>query len=380
MSWEKFIGLFLGFSMLCTGLCAQDRLTFQGQLSGYTHFNGSNTFPWWNGVRYIPQANYAVQLQEGRQIDFEASGNLFGSLGLKDLEHVSTQGRIKPYRLWMRYSTKQLEIRGGLQKINFGSASILRPLMWFDQMDPRDPLQLTDGVWGVLGRYYTLDNITVWGWMLYGNNNPKGWEITGSHRRVPEAGGRLQIPAGTGEAAFSYHYRTADTRKLADEALQFEKVPEHRLGLDVRFDRIVGYWAEASWKTMGKAMAVLTNQKIINVGMDYTFGIGNGLYVILEQLVASYDEKAFTFSDPVTFSLLNASYPMGLFDNIGYILYYDWNSHSAYNFINWHRQFNRLAIHFMGYWNPGSYQIPTVTTSEMLFGGAGIQVMLVFNH
>jgi hypothetical protein len=75
---------------------------------------------------------------------------------MKDFNSFSSNGDIKPYRLWARYSTSQLEIRAGLQKINFGSANILRPLMWFDQMDPRDPLQLTDGVWGILGRYYTL--------------------------------------------------------------------------------------------------------------------------------------------------------------------------------------------------------------------------------
>ena len=66
----------------------------------------------------------------------------------------------------------KLHIEPGLQKINFGSATMLRPLMWFDQVDPRDPLQLTDGVWGVLGRYYFLNNANIWLWGLYGNKNP----------------------------------------------------------------------------------------------------------------------------------------------------------------------------------------------------------------
>ena len=69
----------------------------------------------------------------------------------------------------MRYSSDQFELRLGLQKINFGSASMLRPLMWFDQMDPRDPLHLTDGVWGLLARYYFLNNANIWLWGLYGN-------------------------------------------------------------------------------------------------------------------------------------------------------------------------------------------------------------------
>lgn len=380
MKMVKNILILFGFLLLADAVKSQESLTYKGQLSIYTHYNGGNKYPWWNGGRYIPQGNYNVELNENRLLDFEASANIYGNAGIKSLDDVAASGRIKPYRLWARYSTRQLEVRAGLQKINFGSASILRPLMWFDQMDPRDPLQLTDGVWGVLGRYYTLSNITAWGWVLYGNDKPKGWEQMGTHRKIPEAGGRLQLPAGSGEAAFSYHYRVADSRNLVDEALRFERVPEHRIGLDVRFDRVVGYWLEASWKTMGKEVGAFTNQEILNVGLDYTFGIGNGLFVAMEQLVAAYDEKAFAFSNPVTFTLLNASYPVGLFDNISYILYYDWRNSSAYNFINWQRQFNRLTMHFMGYWNPANYQIPTVTTSEMLFGGTGIQIMLVFNH
>jgi len=57
--------------------------------------------------------------------------------------------------MWIRLSTKQFELRAGLQKINFGSATLLRPLMWFDKIDPRDPLQLTDGVYALLARYYS---------------------------------------------------------------------------------------------------------------------------------------------------------------------------------------------------------------------------------
>ena len=56
---------------------------------------------------------------------------------------------LKPYRLWFRRSTDKIELRAGLQKITFGSARIFRPLMWFDKLNPTDPLQLTEGVWGI---------------------------------------------------------------------------------------------------------------------------------------------------------------------------------------------------------------------------------------
>ena len=84
-------------------------------------------------------------------IDFEASANLYGTFAFHPFDEAHSDGGLKPYRLWTRYSSDQFELRLGLQKINFGSASMLRPLMWFDQMDPRDPLHLTDGVWASAG-------------------------------------------------------------------------------------------------------------------------------------------------------------------------------------------------------------------------------------
>ncbi len=376
----RYIAFFIITLFIAHAGGAQENLTLKGQLSVYTHYNNRNEYSWWNGGRYIPQLNFQVPVSDNRLIDFEVSGNFYGNVGIENVNSYTSSGDIKPYRLWARYSDQQFEIRAGLQKINFGSASILRPLMWFDQMDPRDPLQLTDGVWGVLGRYYTLNNTTFWGWILYGNDKPKGWEQAGSNKKIPEAGGRIQIPAGTGEAAVSYHYRVADSRSMPEASHRYDKIPEHRIGFDARFDNVIGYWVEATWKTMGKDMGIMTNQELLNLGVDYTFGIGNGLFVTFEQLVGAFDERPFELNEPITFSLLNASYPVGLFDNISYILYYDWRNHSVYNFINWQRQFNKLTLHLMGYWNPSDYQIPTITTSEMLFAGTGIQIMLVFNH
>lgn len=353
---------------------------FKGQLSAYTHYNGNNDFPWWNGGRYIPQANVTYAAGESNLVDFEASANIYGNFGLKDFNHTRSNGDIKPYRFWARYSTNQFELRAGLQKINFGSAAILRPLMWFDQVDPRDPLQLTDGVWGLLGRYYFLNNATVWMWMLYGNKNPKGWEMVKTDKSVPELGGRVQYPVSTGEAALSYHYRVADSRALPEAEFQFGRIPEHRFGFDAKFDWKVGFWLEASFKKMTENVGMFTNQQLLNLGLDYTFGLGNGLTVIYEQLFAAFDEKPLEFKENTTFSLLSASYPVGVFDNLSLLVYFDWKNKSAYNFVNWQKQFNRTTIYVMGYLNPKNYAIPTQRAAEILFAGAGVQLMFVFNH
>lgn len=216
--------------------------------------------------------------------------------------------------------------------------------------------------------------------MLHGNHNPKGWEKLGTHRSFPEVGGRLQYPAGSGEAAFSYHYRVADGRMIIDEKLRTDRVPEHRLGFDAKFDYELGFWIEASWMHMMKNVGVITNQQILNIGIDYTFGWGNGLTLTCEQLLAAYDEKAFRFQEPIAFSLLSARYPIGLFDEVSLIAYFDWRQKSSYNFINWQRKLNSLTIHFIGYINPKSYNILTQQVSNNMFAGTGLQLMLVYNH
>lgn len=358
-----------------------DTLLFQGQLSVRSHYNPDHAFPVQVGGRYIPQLNYEVRWAGDRQLDFEGSANIYGYSNWKDFHNPSTHGKIKPYRSWVRYSARQLEMRLGLQKINFGSASMLRPLMWFDRIDPRDPLQLTDGVWGLLGRYYFLNNANIWVWGLYGNNKTKGWELVGTRESHPEIGGRLQLPIPSGEAALTYHHRTADSRDNELMIPSYTSIPEHRFGLDVRMDVVVGIWMEGAWITKKKDLGPYSNQEMMNAGIDYTFGIGNGLGITLEHLLSAYDAEAFAFDRRTSFSALSLSYPLGLFDNLAVILYRDWTNNQLYSFVNWERQYDAMSIHLMAYWNPDHYNLPAQGGgTENLFGGRGIQLMLVFNH
>ena len=372
--------LIIFFLLLPLASVGQDSLSFKGQLSSWILYNNSSKLPVYSGVRYIPQLNYNLPFKNDNHLDFEASVNINGNIGFNPFDTLKADGRIKSYRLWARYSSRQFELRVGLQKINFGSASILRPLMWFDHVDPRDPLKLTDGVWGALGRYYFLNNVNIWVWGLYGNKNPKGWEISGTNRHIPEVGGRIQFPLSTGEAALTYHYRVADTRNSGDLIPHYSEVPENRLGFDIKLDLAVGLWLEGSWVKKSRDLGMFTNQEIINLGTDYTFDLGSGLYVIYEQLVASNDKKPFYFQNTLSFSLLSLSYPVGLFDNISGIVYYDWKNNNVYNFLNWQKQFNNITFYLMGYWNPENYNIPTQGGDQNLFAGKGFQIMFVLNH
>ncbi|MDR2764408.1 MAG: hypothetical protein LBB90_05195 [Tannerella sp.] len=345
---------------------------YSGQLSGWAQYAPDISPESWLGGRYLPQANFRVPLEKERLFDFELSATIFGDAGLSSFEDITASGKIKPYRAWARYSTERLEMRLGLQKINFGSAQMFRPLMWFDQLDPRDPLQLTDGVWGVLGRYYFQNNANIWLWALYGNRNTKGGELFPTQKHSPEGGGRVQLPVPSGETALSYHYRTARTGVL--------QTGEHRAGLDVRLDIVVGLWFEASWTKLTKDLDLYTNQEMMTLGSDYTFGIGNGLTATFEQLLYSSDRKAFDFDHAATFSGLSLAYPLGMLDNLSSITCYDWKNRNMYFFLNWKRQLNHLTFYLMGYWNPENYILPGQSTDGNRFAGKGLQVMVVWSH
>lgn len=358
----------------------EDAFFFKGQFSTLGHYNFSNSDLLNLNARYIPQVNYELRFKSFQKIDIEVSANLFGKSDIYFLDSVDFDGYFKPYRSWIRYSGTDFEIRVGLQKINFGSALMLRPLMWFDRIDSRDPLQLTEGVSGLLGRYYFQNNSNLWLWLLYGNENTKGWEFIKTKKSIPEFGARFQFPIPLGEAAISYHHRNAFTTNNNIFLSEYDNINENKIGFDMKFDYLIGFWIEGVWINKAKELGILNNQEMLVGGLDYTFGIGNGLNATFEHLIFSNDEKAFAFSQTNSFSALSLSYPFGLFDNVSTILYYDWNSKNVYNFINWKRTFDRTSLNIMFYWNPENYNFPVANSSTEIYGGKGIIVMYVFNH
>ena len=359
---------------------AQSTFEFDGQAQSWLNYSSGNDLEIGMGLRYIPELNYSIPLKEGKLIDFKASPNLVASLNLHPFDTAQTDANLSAYRAWARYATQQLEVRIGLQKISFGSASVLRPLMWFDQIDPRDPLQLTNGVWGLLGRYYFLNNANVWLWALYGNENRKGWESIQSYEQYPEFGGRIQYPVPRGEVALSYHHRTADSRGLGVAPLEYAKIPEDRIGLDGKWDITVGFWLEGSWTHKHQDVGIFTNQTLLNTGVDYTFGIGNGLNVVAEQLVSSQDEEAFAFANASTLTGISASYPTGLFDNLSLVLYYEWTGQQLFSTLNWQRDYKKFTVYAMAFVNPSNGQSLQQNDLVNPLAGKGLQILLVYNH
>jgi len=312
-------------------------------------------------------------------VDFEGSANLNGSASIHLFDEMSGEVNLKAYRAWARYSGQQYEIRLGLQKINFGSATLLRPLMWFDQLDPRDPLQLTNGVWAILGRYYFLNNINIWMWGLYGNKGPKTWETGKTSQSFPEFGGRIQVPVLNGEAAFSCHFREAVRTSVIQAPPAYNHTPEYRLGLDGKWDAGAGFWFEATWLHKTRDQEILTDQEMICMGTDYTFSLGNGLNLTFEYLFYSMDTLPFQFNNLYSFTALSLSYPIGLNDHLSAIFYHDRENRNQYNFLNWQHQFNHFSFYLMGFLNPKNFYLPQQGNSSRLFAGKGIQAMFVYN-
>lgn len=351
----------------------------ENQISGWTTVNFNEQTGYQLGARYIPTLSISDSLRGSQTVSAEISVNAYGN-NIEGPNYSDFNVGIKPYRIWIRYSLPRLELRIGLQKINFGSASILRPLMWFDRIDVRDPLQLTEGVYSFLGRYYFQNNVNIWFWTLYGNKDPMGWEVIPTKRHTPEFGGRIQLPVPKGEIAFSYHHRNAGTAFDTTFIIDNFNYPEDRFGLDGKWDLGAGLWFEAVVKRNDILNSWIPEwETYVNLGMDYTFGVGNGLNVITEYFRYSSMARLVETAAPVDFSVLSVNYPFGLMNTITGMVYYNWDRHEWYRFVSFQRKYDYLSLYLLAFWNPDRFALYGISEDRNLFVGKGVQLMAVVN-
>ncbi len=377
------IGQFsLGMLLLPQGGFSQ-AVTWQGQLSSWAISTPEVSLFAQAGFRYIPALSARKTLAENVFIDAEFSLNAFSALSDHRLNDDELDGKIKAYRAWTRLATNRFEARLGLQKINFGSATLFRPLRWFDRIDPRDPLQLTNGVYGLLLRYYFPNNVNLWFWGLYGNDETKGWEIAPTRKKRPELGGRLQTPLLTGEIGLTWHHRKTDfTRVEIFDPVFFrdESVPENRFGLDGKWDVGVGAWVEGAVTRRETNAPNLRFQRFWTAGVDYTFGVGNGLNAIFEYFNTVSSNEFFGDGVGASFSALSLNYALGLVDNLSAIFFYDWKNRDLYRTAILRRLYDNWSFYFFGFWNPDAILLNRESAGGAAFTGKGAQVMVVFNH
>lgn len=371
------ISIILFFCLTQVG--AQKRFEFDGQFSMIGSYSPDNDLDIFTGARYIPELNYYIPIDSTRKIDFEASVNISGSLLFHPFDSLRHDGIVSPYRGWVRYSGRRLQVRLGLQKIDFGQGMLLRPIQWFNQIDPRDPLQQTNGVYGGLVKYDFMNNANLWFWTLYGNDKRRGFDIFATSFDSPEVGARFQFPVKKGEIGLSYNHRNADGKEIF-MLPGFEHIPENRIGLDAKWDVVVGLWTEISHVHKSIDVGMFTNQTIVNLGTDYTFGLGNGLNVVAEHLLITYDQKPLEYSNVTNMSATTLSYPLGFFDNLSAIFYYNWTSNDATFLLNYSHQFKKVTGYLMAYYNPKTQVAVQQNEFVNTFSGPGLRVMVVYNH
>jgi hypothetical protein len=357
-------GLNPGFISITMG---QD-LNFHGQISAWgtalkleSNWNNST------GIRYIPQLNYSYAINEDNLLNGEV---LLDSYYNSDFK--SDNYNVKLYRAIIRYTTAQSEIQIGLQKINFGPAQLLRTLMWFDSVDPRDPLKLTDGVYGIRYKYSFMNNSIAWLWGLYNNDKTKGYELFPTAQKIPEFGGRYQLQIPLGEAGVTLHTREVNTGLF--------NYRENRYALDGRWDIGIGVWFESALQQSQTMLIPYQWNKMITVGGDYTFGVGNGIYFLAEHLTSIASNKMGGDNSDRRITAIMATYPASVLDNIAVQEYYDWEEKNIYQYYQWQRTYDNWIINLGFFHYPENGRAIFEGSSSAPSAGYGAQLMLVYNY
>jgi len=268
-------------------------------------------------LSYIPTLSAYYELSRGKMVDLEWAYR-FGRSYIGDSleEHYE-----KPYRGWLRYSTQRIEARLGQQKVSFGPAQVLRPLAWFDTIDPEDPIAQTEGVEAFRLRFFPSNSFALWTWIMKDVSDTLSFGVRG------------ELSTSFGEWGFTLHQDT--------------DVSNTQVGVDFRYDGFIGLWNES-------AMIKSDNLEIdmITVGIDYTFPIASGILVITESMFISSKQNTTTSNQ--TFTAFMGSLPVGMFHNVMLISNLDWDENNTYNYLRWSSTYDRFSINCMVSINPSN--------------------------
>lgn len=294
-----------------------------------------------NLLRFIPDIKYSNS-SNNEVFDFQATGNFW----LSSEKITEKTSNAEFYRLWAKISNDSTEFRLGLQKINFGTAKILRSLKWFDQIDPQDPTGFTTGVKGLLVRHYFNNDSNLWLWSLYGNKNPTGSLPLKSNSEALEFGGRYQFPISSSEMAFSVHKRNLESNALPLISTPGKReIQEKRVGFDSQWDFFVGLWLEASLSNFETKDKNISKYLLTTAGIDYTFNLGQGIYLALElQNIDRNPNTTNSRHSNETVYALNQSYSLGILDNISSIIIGDFKNRNLNTSIDFQRIYDSWVV------------------------------------
>ena len=355
----------------CGTRASSQDLSLRGRLSAdarHVCSGGERTVG--GAIRYLPQLQIAQVFGPGRLLDLEISTDAFVAAAT----HEDPEVDATLYRLKLRLGTQRTETRLGLQQLNFGPAYLLRPLRWFDILDPRDPLMLTDGVYALSVKYTAQSNASLWLWSLYGNDEPKGAELFPSVSDEPELGGRVQIPVPRGETAFTYHRRW-----VAGPSPFVGSYREQRFGFDGRWDTLIGFWIEATLTESESAAVPFDWSRLTTLGADYTLPLGNGVHVLFESMGAAASEEPLEGGVDSWLSGLMLGYSPGYRDRLTAIAFQDWDADEYTIHATWERSWDNFALSVSAFRQPDSISQDGLERSRV-FSGNGAQFVVTYNH
>lgn len=359
--------------LIALSLASQQRPESASQLSVW-----SAAAPWqekqlFGGLRFMPGLRYGGKAGN-LQLQGEASMHLHASEALIPLDEAPTAG-LEPYRMWIRLADSTRSLRVGLQQINFGSATLLRPLMWFDRVNPIDPLGLTEGVWSVLGQAYFGQNANLWLWVNLTDKKMRVWDILPSNTRFPELGGRLQWTVPKGEMGLAANLRPLKPLAVSNNQPSGElSYLNYRIGMDGKWDLGPGMWYEFSMSGSTNYHGPMSHMALLTLGADYTFGWGNGLNVMTEQLLIAAGSRWKSMSGSAAFTAVSTTYAADYFNQFRMIGYFDWKNEKPYTFLQYECTLAKGKIQLMVWANPKNPVLPA-REDLMLFGGKGAQMM-----
>jgi len=320
-------------------------------------------------LNYKPKLDLLVLQKDSWFIDSEITGELYFNSYVND-KKVLERKNLRFYRGWFRYSDNRSELRIGRQKINFGTAHILRSLQWFDRIDPRDPQQNTSGIDALLFRYYFPNNANFWLWTVLADEHLKGIEIIRSEDNSLELGGRLEYPFEYCESAVTFHSRQLDAEFN-------DKIRENRFGIDSRWDSFLGYWIELSLSFYDKSDLIPELSKNVTVGADYTIPFLDGIYILAEHSLFSIsDNGLFSSSSETSATALNLSYNLNIFSGLNSILLYNWDNQDLSAYFSYTLSFDYLDLVFSLFSNPSLLE---PNYDQINYDGSSFQLRAIYN-
>ena len=212
-------------------------------------------------------------------LDFEFSADALQVDGPSEQAGLREETELDFFRAWLRLDNGESKIRGGRQKILFGSGSIFRPLGLFDTRDVTGVVPQTRGVDGLRVTHFLSPTTLIETWLIPAKKNDAF--IFGLR-------GELfwnDIEAG---AMVQYHPKS-DLEGLP--GFNQEMV---QMGYHLKGEMEVGFWNESRLDIEMKPSEPTQFDTVL--GLDYTFDVGEGLHVLAEYFLTTRS-KGFSLID-----------------------------------------------------------------------------------